>query len=131
MLDRDRIALCLSVILAAPCVAAAADCSAARSQAALSACAGAGAAQADKALNDEYLSLENSLSPNGRSRLRDAERAWVRFRDAECTLRSNGADGGSVAPMIAASCSEDLTRRRTSELAEYGTCAEGDLSCPR
>ena len=50
--------------------------------------------------------------------LLEAQRAWLKYRDAHC--RSNGyfARGGSLEPLLVASCKTTLTRIRTVELEE-------------
>lgn len=116
---------------AAPAAAQAPDCANATSQTDMTVCAGQSFDKADAALNAAYAKLRKGLSPASQSRLVDSQRAWIAFRDKECLMRSNGPDGGSVAPMIRASCAEDLTRDRTKAIEALGACAEGDLSCPR
>ena len=63
--------------------------------------------------------------------LREAQRAWIRFRDAECDFRTFSSRMGSIYPTLRAGCLEDLTRARTEQLREAGQCEEGDLSCNR
>lgn len=41
-------------------------------------------AAADSRLNAVYKSLSQSLAPSDRERLRDAQRKWIVFRDADC-----------------------------------------------
>jgi uncharacterized protein YecT (DUF1311 family) len=48
--------------------------------------------------------------------LREAQRAWVSFRDAQCRMESFEARGGSMQPMLDAGCRATLTRARTAEL---------------
>jgi uncharacterized protein YecT (DUF1311 family) len=53
------------------------------------------------------------------STLREAQRAWLSFRDAECTFQGDiGAGGGSAEGLYVLSCKEDLTRQRADQLAE-------------
>ena len=87
---------------------------------------------ADQTLNQTYQRIIKRLSDDndGRSRLVKAQKAWVAFRDAECTFQSSGDDGGTAAPMVAAQCQATLTQQRTKQLKAYLNCQEGDLSCP-
>lgn len=87
---------------------------------------------ADHDLNVTYKAIEARLAndPASRSRLVHAQRAWISFRDAECTFQSSGEDGGSVAPMIATICQAAMTADRADQLKAYLNCEEGDLSCP-
>jgi uncharacterized protein YecT (DUF1311 family) len=54
--------------------------------------------------------------PGEEASLREAQRAWVAFRDAHCRLESYEARGGSMQPMLDAGCRATLTRARTAEL---------------
>lgn len=48
---------------------------------------------------------------------RNAQRAWVAFRDAECGAESdNEARGGSMEPMVFHACRARLTEERTAQL---------------
>jgi uncharacterized protein YecT (DUF1311 family) len=88
--------------------------------------------KADKTLNDTFRQVEHRLSDDadGKSRLVHAQRAWIAFRDAECTFQSSGDDGGSVAPTVVAACKATLTADRNQQLKAYLNCQEGDLACP-
>lgn len=53
----------------------------------------------------------------------EAQRAWLRFRDAHCTSEGFHARGGSMEPMLVSSCKAELTRQRTAQLralADWG-----------
>ena len=54
--------------------------------------------------------------PGEEATLREAQRAWVSFRDAQCRMESFEARGGSMQPMLDAGCRATLTRARTAEL---------------
>lgn len=88
--------------------------------------------RADTALNATFKRIEHRLSddPGGKTRLVKAQRAWIAFRDAECTFQSSGDDGGSAAPMVSTACKAALTTDRAKQLKVYLNCQEGDLACP-
>lgn len=88
--------------------------------------------KADQALNQTFKTIQKRLGEDaaGKARLTKAQRAWVAFRNAECTFQSSGDDGGSAAPMVAAGCQAELTKDRTKQLKAYLNCQEGDLACP-
>ncbi|WP_281062274.1 lysozyme inhibitor LprI family protein, partial [Mesorhizobium sp. M7A.F.Ca.ET.027.03.2.1] len=88
--------------------------------------------RADQALNQTFKQIQKRLADDsdGKARLVKAQRAWIAFRNAECTFQSSGDDGGSAAPMVAAACQAELTKARTRQLRAYLNCQEGDLSCP-
>ena len=52
--------------------------------------------------------------------LRDAQRAWIPFRDKACAAESNLARGGTMQSMLVSSCMERLTRQRTEDLRYFG-----------
>lgn len=52
--------------------------------------------------------------------LRDAQRAWIPFRDKACAAESNLARGGTMQSMLALNCKERLTRQRTEDLRFFG-----------
>jgi len=54
--------------------------------------------------------------PGEEATLREAQRAWVAFRDAQCRMQSFEARGGSMQPMIDGGCRATLTRARSAEL---------------
>ncbi|KZD11554.1 lysozyme inhibitor LprI family protein [Oceanibaculum pacificum] len=112
--------------------ATAADCGDATTQAEMNACAGAAFEAADKELNVLYFQMRQRLAgeTEALARLRDAQRAWVTFRDTECAFASGGVEGGSVQPMIRLMCLEQATARRVEDFRGYLSCVEGDLSCP-
>ncbi len=49
--------------------------------------------------------------------LLEAQRAWLRYRDAHCGMdRYAPISGGSMEPMLAAFCMRELTQERTEQL---------------
>lgn len=50
--------------------------------------------------------------------VRDAQRAWIPFRDAACSVEAGMARGGTAANQWFAECLEKLTRRRIDDLRE-------------
>ncbi len=125
-----------TLILAAPLLAGAAraadDCANAQDQATMNECAGKDFDKADKALNDAYRQINARLKDDAATRklLVDAQKSWVAFRDSECTFQSSASIGGSIYPMLVASCRAGLTNDRVKQLKTYLDCQEGDMSCP-
>ena len=50
--------------------------------------------------------------------LLEAQRGWLRYRDAHCRVDGYTARGGSLEPLFSATCKARLTRLRTDELRE-------------
>ena len=108
------------------------DCENAQSQTDMTECAAKALQHADAKLNAHYKEIEGRLKDDAPTRklLVSAQRAWIAYRDAECTFQPSGAEGGSAYPMLVASCKAGLTTERAKALEDYLHCQEGDLSCP-
>ncbi len=87
------------------------------------------AAQADAALNANYKALSAQLDGANQQRLRDAQRAWIAFRDKECLFRAQGGDGGTASALASSNCIGELSRQRADALKLQLECAEGDITC--
>jgi uncharacterized protein YecT (DUF1311 family) len=48
--------------------------------------------------------------------LLEAQRGWLRYRDAHCRVDGYIARGGTLEPLLVSSCKARLTRMRTDEL---------------
>jgi uncharacterized protein YecT (DUF1311 family) len=58
--------------------------------------------------------------PTEEAKMREAQRAWLIFRDAQCTVEGyDEARGGSMEPMIYSGCQARLTRERTAQLRPH------------
>lgn len=78
----------------------------------------------DALLNEQYqmrraeLAAQNQGLPN---LLRDAQRAWITYRDAECGLHHGLWAGGTIRTIIAANCHLTETAERALELRDLGS----------
>lgn len=70
----------------------------------------------DGALNRAYQAALKGAGADVRPKLREAERAWVAFRDAECAYRLTSEGGGQEAALVWSDCRLGLTAARTSQL---------------
>jgi uncharacterized protein YecT (DUF1311 family) len=50
------------------------------------------------------------------AKLKEAERAWIAYRDAECDFEGSFAEGGSMQPMLVSGCMATLTKERIATL---------------
>ena len=50
--------------------------------------------------------------------LLEAQRGWLRYRDAHCQVSGYGARGGSLEPLMVAMCRTQLTQQRTQQLKD-------------
>jgi len=110
-------------------VQAADDCDA--SQAAMNACAGKAFKQADDDLNKYYKAQMDYLkTPASKEALKDAQRKWLAFRDADCLYRNGKpTDGGSLWPMLDLQCKAELTQQRAAQLKAYTECRDETNGC--
>lgn len=53
-------------------------------------------------------------------KLLESQIGWWSYRDAHCALDGFSARGGSLEPLLVATCKARLTRARTEELSEWG-----------
>jgi uncharacterized protein YecT (DUF1311 family) len=93
-----------------------APCSDADTQAAMNICAGQEYRTADAALNRAYQQLVAKLDTEEKSQLKEAQTAWLKYRDTNCDFVADQYKGGSIRPTILGLCLADVTRNRTAEL---------------
>ena len=75
-------------------------------------------AESDKRLNKAFETAIKASTPMQVEKLREAERLWISFRDADCHFFGLGE--GTVAGVAAAQCLLNLTEARTRELEGIG-----------
>lgn len=121
--------LALGVFFALSSPALAADCSRAVTQAEIDTCFGSDFTSADKAMNGIYQKLMQKLAPADQKLLRDAQRAWLPFRDKHCAFVANPNSGGSIYASIVAACATTVTVQRSRQLNARLHCQEGDMGC--
>ncbi|MCM2473219.1 DUF1311 domain-containing protein [Rhizobium sp. CG5] len=102
------------------------DCANAMTQFDMNACAQKDYEAADARLNAQWKLTKTAMADvdsgldealKGASKaLLDGQRAWIAYRDAQCTLAGFEARGGSMEPMLVSGCLAELTDARTKEL---------------
>ena len=102
------------------------DCSNAMSQVEMTFCAGKDLDAADAELNRVYrLAMEAARIQDevleadqipSRTMLRDAQRAWIEFRDRACEAESTLFRGGTAQSQLYLTCKTRLTESRTKDL---------------
>lgn len=78
-------------------------------------CIGAETQRQDLRLNKSYKALIATLSPERKKQLQEAQRAWIKFRDSNCSFYYD-PDGGSMARINANDCVMTMTANRAKEL---------------
>lgn len=71
---------------------------------------------ADKHLNVVYKRHRADLDDTGKELLRNAQRAWIKYRDAECLRVADSSRGGTDAAIQGLICQTVLTERRIKDL---------------
>jgi uncharacterized protein YecT (DUF1311 family) len=92
-------------------------------------------AEADEALNRTYVALMERLDAIGHGErkplLRESQRGWITFRDAECEFAASRTNGDVGYPLVLAKCLADMTHTRTAQLQRYLVCRDRDIDCLR
>lgn len=81
-------------------------------------CIGAELKRQDTRLNNAYKVVMADLSPARKTQLQEAQRAWIKFRDANCAFYFD-PDGGSLARVNANDCMMTSTAARAKELEGF------------
>ncbi len=89
-----------------------------QSQQGMNHCAGDAYERADKSLNAQWEKAVAAYKGDkgAEKLLLDAQRAWLKYRDAHCQASAYDSLGGSIWPLLNSGCLADLTRKRTQEL---------------
>ena len=69
----------------------------------------------DVKLNKAYKELMKELSPERKKELRNVQRLWIKYRDANCNYYAD-PNGGTFANVMKSQCFMDSTAERASEL---------------
>lgn len=113
------LALAGAAIAAVPAFAAETCDRSDQTQMGMNMCAAADAEAADAKLNVVYKKLAAKSEGAEKTSLRDAQRAWVAYRDKECDYETIGSAGGSIRPMEVSACVQKMTEGRTKELESF------------
>lgn len=103
----------------------------AQNQAELNDCAAQTYKNADGEMNKAYKKVMDTLkiSPEKSKALLQAQRAWLKFRDADCAFLSSNSAGGSINAMNNTLCLSERTTERTNALNKIKKCDMGDPEC--
>jgi uncharacterized protein YecT (DUF1311 family) len=124
------IAAALMLAQAASSAEPAIDCDNALTQAEMNLCAARDYESSDAALNEQWaetsarmkaldaeVDREYDKQPGYFETLLEGQRAWLKFRDAQCLSESFMARGGSMQPMLVSQCKTYLTELRIQQLS--------------
>src|SRR5699024_3694632 len=96
--------ICAAVLFGASINVQSAVCDNAADQSTLNRCADQELEAADARLNSTYKALTQQLEKADLERLKQAQRAWISYRDAQCAFESEPSRGGSIYPMVLSNC---------------------------
>jgi uncharacterized protein YecT (DUF1311 family) len=92
------------------------DCKDAATTAAMRTCENARYQKAEQDLNAAFNELMRELDADQKSKLRLAQSAWTRFREANADFEAATVRGGTLAPLLKVSTLADMTEARVAEL---------------
>ena len=74
--------------------------------------------KADVELNKLYQQLMRDGGAAEKAKLRAAQLAWIKYRDAHCEYEASGNKGGSIYPMIYSFCLAEVTAERAKQFRD-------------
>ena len=92
------------------------DCNNAMTDPEMYQCAGKDLAAADKKLNQTYGRLMSLLDNEGQKKLKEAQRAWLKFRDANADFAGDLNRGGTLERLNFLGAKANMTNARVEEL---------------
>lgn len=72
----------------------------------------------DAHLNKAYKEVMGQLTPARKEQLQEAQRFWLKYRDANCTFYAD-PDGGTIATVSASYCFMSTTAARAKEIETF------------
>lgn len=96
-------------------------------QMAMNTCAAQEFERADKALNLAWTNAKGWVKddPQASTLLLGSQRAWLKYRDAQCAFVADENRGGSIVPLEHSKCLSDLTKERTQALTNFAKPSDG------
>jgi uncharacterized protein YecT (DUF1311 family) len=74
---------------------------------------------ADTKMNAAYQQLLGILDFNGKATLKETQRKWIEWRDAEAQFDAHQLKGGKLFQMEVNGSLAETTKKRTAQLVEY------------
>ena len=105
------------------------DCAHAVNQNDMNVCAQQDFQKSDGRLNAVYRKLVGKLDAREKEQLKTAQKAWLAYRDAECTYTVRNNEGGSIYPLVWSGCLTTQTEMRIKQLQAHLDCADNKDSC--
>jgi uncharacterized protein YecT (DUF1311 family) len=93
-------------------------CGEANTQMEINQCLAAAYQRAGQELNEQYSNIMKKQDSADQDHLQAAQRAWIKYRDANCEAAAALYQGGSIQPSVRAECLRRNTRARADELRQ-------------
>jgi len=74
--------------------------------------------KAAKVADKSFSPTQRRAKPSAETDLLASQRAWLKYRDTQCALEGDYAQGGSLESIIDGQCSTELTRDRIKKLQD-------------
>jgi uncharacterized protein YecT (DUF1311 family) len=108
----------VAMLMLLPLGAVAENLNCAGSQYEMNQCAAKTLQAEDVELNTRYqAAMGGADDATAKDLFRNAQRAWLAYRDATCAWEGDAARGGTLRPLLEISCAEQMTRQRLLELS--------------
>lgn len=75
----------------------------------------------DRKLNDDYTKLMSVYAEHDRTKLKELQLAWIKFRDLNCSFDNDPVANGSEQDLFQTMCLLKMTQDRVSDLESYLT----------
>lgn len=92
------------------------SCAEATTTIAMRACLNQHYTQVDGKLNEVYQQLMAQLNQTRQTKLREAQRSWIQFRDKQAEFAASAVEGGSMYPLVYLSALASMTEKRVNDL---------------
>ncbi len=96
----------------------------------INACASHSLITANDELGKVYNNYLTGLSSQEQLKFKDAQRAWIQFKDKDCAFEASPVKNGSMYPYVLSSCLIDRADKRSIEIGNMANCKNGtEPSC--
>lgn len=100
---------------------AADDCKDPQTQTDMNICSDLAYQKADEELNVTYKKALKILEGSDAAQIekfKEIQRSWIKYRDLNCDYAVSNYEGGTIAPLIYATCMTELTQERTKQIPQ-------------
>ncbi|MEW7107574.1 lysozyme inhibitor LprI family protein [Acinetobacter baumannii] len=81
---------------------------------------------ANQKINSVYANYMKELNPTEKLQLKEAQRAWIQYKEKDCQFQSSPVLKGSLYPFVHNACLVEKTENRIKELQDMQECRSGN-----